>query len=354
MATVNDILSKTKLNKDKEDKILKSLFPEKEMSLNPGSDITNNLLSAFSNIPYDKIDEENEIDPLGNIAPMPNIPINNGNSIVDDVLQRSTNKFNFDFGNNTVASSANPASTATSDNEYATLMDEIKAINAKDRKKVGFMNTMKTIDSASSLLNNLTEGDGITPIEGAHLVSPEAKYDDTLRRAVAGEAMKSGQIAQSNAMKLGMGGLIPAIQNNALKATNEANTQAQAQLNQIQQQNAMMGAQTANNEQQLYIQQRDKIIQDALQKNNMRYQAIGQSKDALWKDINRGMEQNQLYKDADIQTKVYEYMKKYPGADADAILALIGADNYETKKSKSSSKSENEFEINGKKYKQVD
>jgi hypothetical protein len=240
------------------------------------------------------------------------------------------------------------------DNEYATLMDEIKAINAKDRKKVGFMNTMKTIDSASSLLNNLTEGDGITPIEGAHLVSPEAKYDDTLRRAVASEAMKSGQIAQSNAMKLGMGGLIPAIQNNALKATNEANTQAQAQLNQIQQQNAMMGAQTANNEQQLYIQQRDKIIQDALQKNNMRYQAIGQSKDALWKDINRGMEQNQLYKDADIQTKLYEYMKANPGTTNEQLQMMLQQFGFPTDmidtKSRSKSSGTDDFEERLEKY----
>ena len=203
------------------------------------------------------------------------------------------------------------------------LLDQIAEQNLKDRRFMRGVGAAKALDSASSLLHNLFEGDGLAPVESVNLVSPEVRYDDTLREKMAGEATKMSQAAQMNAMKMGAGGIIPAIQSSAMRSVNEGNIQAQAQLNQIQQQNAMWGADTANKEQEFYVRQRDKIINDALQKNMIRSAMIGQSKADLWKDLERMKQQDQLYKEADFISKMAREAASDPNGLADRYMKSL-------------------------------
>lgn len=238
----------------------------------------------------------------------------NSNSGINDILSVVNNP---NDNEKTLLGTVKPIPTEK------TLLEQIQERNKSLQGKTNALNMGKVLDDASSLLNNLNEPDGITPVESVHLVSPQIQYDDTLRQKIANEAMKQGQITQSNAMKLGMGALIPTIQNNTSRATNEVNAQAQAQLNQIQQQNELAASQTANNEQAMFVQQREKIIADGLQKNAMRYQAIGQSKDALFQDLQNNIAQNQKFSEEEIKSKVYQYIQEHPEMTDEQQLQLL-------------------------------
>lgn len=235
------------------------------------------------------------------------------------------------------------------------LVELVQEDNKRLKRQTDALNMFKVLDSAGSLISNLTTRDGDAPIENIRMIAPEMQYDDSVRRRIMQDAMKQSQIAQSNAMKLGLGAMIPQIDSNVRGSLNELAKQSQEQANQVAQKNAMIGADIANKEQEVFAIQREKIIQDAIMKNAARYQAVGQSKEALFGDLSNLIAQKQAFRQEDIKSKVFDYLIKNPKMTTDDAIRIVSSLGINPKtfleeKNRGKASEQQEIEIGGVRY----
>lgn len=207
------------------------------------------------------------------------------------------------FHLNTENSTQGSTSTTGNDNEIFSM---IKDYNKGLGQRTNLLHGAKTATNLGLLLNNIMQPEGDKLPSQINLTRPDIQYDDTLRRRMVSEAGKQSNVAQMNAMKMGMGSAIPAINASMLSATNDANTQAQASINEIQQKNAIMAADIANKEVEANLMLKEKNIQDALMKNELRNKAISGQTDTTFRDLGKWQQQREAINQEDMLVDIFK------------------------------------------------
>lgn len=236
--------------------------------------------------------------------------------------------------------------TGTDDDVF----DDILRHNKKYQDQNNLLFGARTASNLGMLINNIMQPEGDRLPSQINLTRPDIQYDDTLRRRMVSEAGKQSNVAQMNAMKMGMGSAIPAINASMLSATNDANTQAQASINEIQQKNAIMAADIANKEVESNLMLKEKIIQDALMKNELRNKAISGTTDTLFKEAGQWMNNNAAFGEEEVMTNILR--KKAANPDNvlyDQLISTFGKQSNNTTTRRK--KDDDEIEIEGVKYK---
>lgn len=241
-------------------------------------------------------------------------------------------------------------STQNSDVVDDDVFDDILRHNKKYQNQNNLLYGARTASNLGMLINNIMQPEGDRLPSQINLTRPDIQYDDTLRRRMVSEAGKQSNVAQMNAMKMGMGSAIPAINASMLSATNDANTQAQASINEIQQKNAIMAADIANKEVESNLMLKEKIIQDALMKNELRNKAISGTTDTLFKEAGQWMNNNAAFGEEEVMTSILR--KKAANPDNvlyDQLISTFGKQSNNTTTRRK--KDDDEIEIEGVKYK---
>ena len=213
------------------------------------------------------------------------------------------------------------------------IFDDILKYNNKLKNRTNLLHGARTATNLGVLLSNILqpEGDGL-PTQ-VNLTRPDLQYDDTIRRKMINEAGQQSNIAQMNAMKLGMREAIPSINANMMRATNDVNTQAQANINEIQQKNAMLASEIANKEIEANLTLNEKRIQDALMKNELRNKAISGQTDTTFRDLGKWQQQSELINQENNKANIYKYMAKNPSNAVNNLLkSYFGTDAFDDKK----------------------
>ena len=222
------------------------------------------------------------------------------NQVVRDALTRSGNSLANQLR---TLDTQGSASTTSNDNEIFSM---IKDYNKGLGQRTDLLHGAKTATNLGLLLNNIMQPEGDKLPSQINLTRPDIQYDDTLRRRMVSEAGKQSNVAQMNAMKMGMGSAIPAISASMLSATNDANTQAQASINEVQQKNAIMAADIANKEVEANLMLKEKNIQDALMKNELRNKAISGQTDTTFRDLGKWQQQREAINQEDMLADIFK------------------------------------------------
>jgi len=223
--------------------------------------------------------------------------------------------------------------------------------NKKYKDQNNLLYGARTASNLGMLINNIMQPEGDKLPSQINLTRPDIQYDDTLRRRMVSEAGKQSNVAQMNAMKMGMGSAIPAINASMLSATNDANTQAQASINEVQQKNAIMAADIANKEVEANLMLKEKNIQDALMKNELRNKAISGTTDTLFKEAGQWMNNNAAFREEEVMASILREKAKNPdNVLYDELMNRYGkqSNNTTTRRKKDD---DGMIEINGVKYK---
>lgn len=240
-----------------------------------------------------------------------------GNEAVRNILTRSGNSLANQLG--TLDTQGSMQRTGTDDEIFSMIKDYNKGLG----QRTDLLHGAKTATNLGLLINNIMQPEGDRLPSQINLTRPDIQYDDTLRRRMVSEAGKQSNVAQMNAMKMGMGSAIPAINASMLSATNDANTQAQASINEIQQKNAIMAADIANKEVESNLMLKEKIIQDALMKNELRNKAISGQTDTTFRDLGKWQEQREAINQEDMLADIF---KRTPqsGGNVNEYLKTMG------------------------------
>lgn len=198
--------------------------------------------------------------------------------------------------------------TAGVSKEEQDLFDKILGYNKGLGQRTDALHGARTATNLGVLLNNILQPEGDSLPSQINLTRPDIQYDDTIRRKMVSEAGQQSNVAQMNAMKMGMRGAIPAISANMMKATNDANTQAQANVNEIQQKNAMLAAEIANKEIEANLTLSEKRIQDALMKNELRNKAISGQTDTTFRDLGKWQQQREAISQENMLADIFRNM----------------------------------------------
>ena len=292
MENINDLmLKKILLNRPSRNPIW-DIDDEEEQDTDFISTLASDKLGLFSTKDFlnrygDYWNKENSIEILGNQE-------------VRDVLTRSGNSLENQLR---ALDTQGNASTTGNDNEIFSM---IKDYNKGLGQRTNLLHGAKTATNLGLLLNNIMQPEGDKLPSQINLTRPDIQYDDTLRQRMVSEAGKQSKVAQMNAMKMGMGSAIPAINASMLSATNDANTQAQASINEVQQKNAIMAADIANKEVEANLMLKEKNIQDALMKNELRNKAISGQTDTTFRDLGKWQQQREAINQEDMLADIFK------------------------------------------------
>ena len=226
--------------------------------------------------------------------------------------------------------------TAGVSKEEQDLFNKILSYNKELGNRTDILHGARTATNLGVLLNNILQPEGDSLPTQINLTRPDIQYDDTIRRKMVTEAGQQSNVAQMNAMKLGMREAIPAISSNMMRATNDANTQAQANMNEIQQKNAMLASEIANKEIEANLTLNEKRIQDALMKNELRNKAVSGQTDTTFRDLGVWQKQREAIKQENMKYDVFKHVSKNPnGLMNNLLLQQFGEESFNRNNKKS-------------------
>ena len=292
-------------------------------NINPNQynpNILQSLQTAYNNKPikkYDKTDIINSLLPNG-VVKLDALKMNKWENLAKYIQQQQQNQNNI------------------SQDSEQDLFNKILSYNKELGNRTDILHGARTATNLGVLLNNILQPEGDSLPTQINLTRPDIQYDDTLRRRMISEAGQQSNIAQMNAMKLGMNEAIPAISSNMMRATNDANTQAQANMNEIQQKNAMLASEIANKEIEANLTLNEKRIQDALMKNELRNKAVSGQTDTTFRDLGVWQQQREAIKQENMKYDVFKYVSKNPnGLMNNLLLQQFGEESFNRNNKKS-------------------